>query len=140
MAKTTSKDDYWWLLLAGGLGTSFFFLFTDIGRDILDKIGIPFDFRAPNFEDILGASPYQFYPYVPDTQSSIPTPFQEPDYITNPSPYWLYDTPYENVPGPIPYVHPAATEEVVPPQIDYTPERNPITEWIDKLMGIFSGG
>ena len=139
MAKASiiEKDNTWWMLLAGGLGTSFFLLFTDVGRDILDKLGIPFEGRRITLEDLLGQSPYQFYPYVPDYQSSVPSPFQEPDSVTNPSPYWLYDTPYQNIPGPIPYTHPAAAEELARGPIDSTPDRNPIGEWIDKIMGIF---
>lgn len=122
--KITATDA---ILFAGGIGTAFFFLFTDIGRDMLDSVGLFSEEPRKTLGDLIGESPYEFYPYIPS--STVP------DYVTNPNPYFLQGQPYQYVGGPYGYANPAVAEELARPPPDYTWEENPITEWLGKIFG-----
>lgn len=127
---TTKQSNTWMLLFAGGIGTAFFLLFTDIGRELLEGIGVLDAVKGlPTLEQMIGKNPYEFYSYSQgdDNLSKVP------DYIQNPNPFFLTNQPYTYIGGPIPYVHPAAAKELYQPPPTYEPP-NPITEWIDKLF------
>jgi hypothetical protein len=124
------EESYTWLLVAAGGVGAFFFLFTDIGREIIDKL-FP-DPRKPKLADLVHEDPYSFYP----------SPYRTRETQTEQeNPYLLYDQPYIYTGNPdTPYVHPAAAEELyTPPPIVY-PETNPITDWINRLTDYLRGG
>jgi hypothetical protein len=131
MANAPNKsNDIGMVLFLGGVGTAFFLLFTDIGRNILDNFGILSTVEGlPTIGDLVGENPYQFY--------QIPYPSAEgvPDYIKNPNPYLLQGQPYTYIGGDIPYVHPAAAREIMEDQPSgIYREPDPLTVWLDKLF------
>jgi hypothetical protein len=128
---TSSSDDTFWILLAaaGGLGTSFFFLFTDVGRDFISNL-TEGSSEAATIEDEIDEDPFQFYPYSTERTHG-------PVYAPGANPYLTLGLPYVQSGDPeIPYVHPAAADVIHPEMPDWYEQNrgNPIVDWLDKLL------